>query len=55
MRDTHKSSVQWTEEELAELRAEAKRLGRSVSYVVQTAWKLARAELRRRPAQKRTP
>ena len=35
---------------LNELRSEAKRLGRSLSWVAQQAFRLARAELKRLPA-----
>lgn len=36
--------------ELAEMRAEAKRLGRPLAWVMQRAWRLARGALRQRPS-----
>jgi uncharacterized small protein (TIGR04563 family) len=44
-KDRHRQSFYLPETMLEEIRAEAKRLNRSVSWVVQRAWKLAKREL----------
>ena len=44
-KDKHRQSFYLPETMLDEIRIEAKRLNRSVSWVVQRAWKLAKREL----------
>ncbi len=48
--DKRKQSLYFPEEMLAEIQQEASRLDRSLSWVVQRAWKLARAELKKLPS-----
>lgn len=48
--DQRKQSLYFPTELLQEIRAEAERLERPISWIVQTAWKIARAEIRRYPA-----
>lgn len=48
--DRHKQSLYFPSDILQEIRDEAKRLDRSLSWVVQRAWKVARAEIRKIPA-----
>ena len=49
-KDRHRQSFYLPEPMLEEIRVEAKRLNRSVSWVVQRAWKLARPELSELPS-----
>ncbi len=49
-KDRHRQSFYLPEAMLDEIRAEAKRLNRSVSWVVQRAWKLAKHELGQLPS-----
>lgn len=48
--DPRKLSVHLPPEALAEIRAVASRLNRSISYVTKLAWNMAREEMRRMPA-----
>lgn len=48
--DKRKQSLYFPETMLAEIKEEAARLDRSLSWVVQRAWKLARAEIRKIPS-----
>jgi uncharacterized small protein (TIGR04563 family) len=48
--DKRKQSLYFPEEMLREIEEEASRLDRSLSWVVQQAWKLARAQMSRMPA-----
>ena len=48
--DKRKQSLYFPEEMLKEIQEEANRQDRSLSWVVQQAWKLARAEMRRIPS-----
>ncbi len=50
MGDKAKQSFYFPSEMISEIRAEAARQDRSVSWVVQQAWKLARAKLQEFPA-----
>ncbi len=45
--DIRKQSVYFQDEMLAEIRAEAARLDRSISWVVQRAWKAGRIGVRK--------
>ncbi len=45
-----KQSLYFPEEMLREIMGESTRLDRSISWTVQAAWRLARAELRKMPA-----
>lgn len=45
-----KQSLYFSEEMIEEIRQEAVRIDRSLSWTVQRAWKLARAELKKLPA-----
>ncbi len=47
--DKRKQSLYFPEQMLNEIRAEAGRLDRSLSWLVQKAWKLARVELAKYP------
>lgn len=48
--DKLKQSLYFPEDMLLEIRDEAARLDRSLSWVVQRAWKLARKQLRAMPS-----
>ncbi len=48
--DKRKQSLYFPEEMLDEIRAEAERQDRSLSWIVQKAWKTARGELQRFPS-----
>jgi uncharacterized small protein (TIGR04563 family) len=48
--DKRKQSLYFPEEMLAEIQEEAYRQDRSLSWIVQQAWKIARAELKRYPS-----
>ncbi len=48
--DKRKQSLYFPESMLAEIKDEAARLDRSLSWVVQRAWKLARADIRKIPS-----
>jgi uncharacterized small protein (TIGR04563 family) len=48
--DSRKQSLYFPDEMLAEIQAQAARLDRSLSWVVQQAWKVSRSELRRIPS-----
>jgi len=48
--DKRKQSLYFPEQMLAEIAEEAKRLDRSLSWVVQRAWKLAKAEIKKLPS-----
>jgi len=48
--DKRKQSLYFPEEMLAEIKQEAARLDRSLSWVVQRAWKSAREKLKAFPA-----
>jgi len=48
--DKRKQSLYFPETMLQEIKDEAARLDRSLSWVVQRAWKLARAEIRKIPS-----
>jgi uncharacterized small protein (TIGR04563 family) len=48
--DKRKQSLYFPEEMLAEIKQEATRLDRSLSWVVQQAWKVARQKLKSFPA-----
>lgn len=48
--DKRKQSLYFPEIMLQEIKDEAARLDRSLSWVVQRAWKLARAEIRKIPS-----
>ena len=47
--DKRKQSLYFPEEMLREIEHEAQRLDRSLSWVVQQAWRLARAQMARIP------
>jgi uncharacterized small protein (TIGR04563 family) len=47
--DKRKQSLYFTEETLAEIEFQAARLDRSLSWIVQAAWKVARREIRSTP------
>ncbi len=47
--DKRKQSLYFPEEMLKEIQDEAERLDRSLSWTVQRAWKLAKAELKKMP------
>lgn len=49
--DKLKQSLYFPEDMLAEIREEATRLDRSLSWVVQRAWKLARRQIHAMPAE----
>jgi uncharacterized small protein (TIGR04563 family) len=48
--DHRKQSRYFPEEMLREIQREAERQDRSLSWIVQQSWKLARAEMRRIPS-----
>ena len=48
--DKRKQSIYFPEEMLQEIKDEAARLDRSLSWVVQRAWKIARLEIRKLPS-----
>lgn len=48
-RDSSKQSLYFPMEMLEEIRAQAKRLDRSLSWVIQRAWTVAKAEIRQMP------
>jgi uncharacterized small protein (TIGR04563 family) len=48
--DHRKQSLYFPEEMLGEIQREAERQDRSLSWIVQQSWKLARAEMRRIPS-----
>lgn len=47
--DKRKQSLYFPEMMLEDIKAEAKRLNRSLSWVVQRAWKVARREMKNLP------
>jgi uncharacterized small protein (TIGR04563 family) len=48
--DKRKQSLYFPEEMLEEIKEEAARLDRSLSWIVQRAWKIARIEIKRLPS-----
>jgi len=48
--DHRKQSLYFPEEMLKEIEVEAQRQDRSLSWIVQQAWKIARADLRKIPS-----
>ena len=48
--DHRKQSLYFPEDMLQEIEREAKRQDRSISWIVQQAWKVARADIRRMPS-----
>jgi uncharacterized small protein (TIGR04563 family) len=50
-RGNSKQSFYVPSEMLAEMKAEAERLDRSYSWLIQQAWKIARGDIRRMPSQ----
>ena len=48
--DARKQSLYFPDEMLGEIQTQAQRLDRSLSWVVQQAWKIAKQELRRIPS-----
>ncbi len=48
--DKRKQSLYFPEEMLDEIKQEAVRLDRSLSWIVQRAWKIARLEIKRLPS-----
>ena len=48
--DHRKQSLYFPEEMLREIEVEAQRQDRSLSWIVQQAWKIARADLRKIPS-----
>jgi uncharacterized small protein (TIGR04563 family) len=48
--DKRKRSLYFSEQMLAEIKQEAWRLDRSLSWIVQRAWLIARSELKRIPS-----
>lgn len=50
--DQRKQSLYFPTDLLAEIKAEADRLDRSISWIVQRAWKIARAEIKKLPSVK---
>ncbi len=48
--DKRKQSLYFPESMLQEIKEEAARLDRSLSWIVQRAWKLARLEIKRLPS-----
>lgn len=48
--DHRKQSLYFPEEMLKEIEVEAQRQDRSLSWIVQQAWKIARADLRKMPS-----
>jgi len=49
-KDNRKQSLYFPEEMLQEMKVEAERLDRSLSWVVQRAWKIARGEVGKLPS-----
>lgn len=47
--DRRKQSLYFPEATLAEIKGEAERLHRSLSWVVQRAWKVARKDIKKMP------
>ncbi len=48
--DARKQSLYFPEAMLAEIAREARRLDRSLSWIVQQAWKIAKNDLKRMPS-----
>lgn len=48
--DHRKQSLYFPEEMLTEIQREAMRQDRSISWIVQQAWKVSRADIRRMPS-----
>lgn len=48
--DKRKQSLYFPESMLEEIKEEAARLDRSLSWIVQRAWKIARAEIKKLPS-----
>ncbi len=48
--DNRKQSLYFPEEMLQEIQKEAMRQDRSMSWIVQTAWKLARSDIKKMPS-----
>ena len=48
--DNRKQSLYFPEEMLSEIQREAGRQDRSISWIVQQAWRVARADIRRIPS-----
>jgi uncharacterized small protein (TIGR04563 family) len=48
--DNRKQSLYFPEEMLQEIQKEAMRQDRSMSWIVQTAWKLARTDIKKMPS-----
>jgi uncharacterized small protein (TIGR04563 family) len=48
--DKRKQSLYFPEQMLSEIQQEAARLDRSLSWVMQRAWRLAKAEIRKLPS-----
>ncbi len=48
--DKRKQSLYFPEEMLKEIQAEANRQDRSLSWIVQKAWKIAKGEIRKFPS-----
>lgn len=48
--DKRKQSLYFPEEMLNEIRSEAERQDRSLSWIVQKAWKMAREDMRKFPS-----
>jgi uncharacterized small protein (TIGR04563 family) len=48
--DHRKQSLYFPEDMLMEIQREAERQDRSISWIVQQAWKVARAEIKRIPS-----
>ena len=48
--DSRKQSLYFPEEMLAEIQREANRQDRSLSWIVQQAWKVARSDIRKLPS-----
>jgi uncharacterized small protein (TIGR04563 family) len=48
--DNRKQSLYFPEEMLQEIQKEATRQDRSMSWIVQTAWKLARGDIKKMPS-----
>jgi uncharacterized small protein (TIGR04563 family) len=53
--DKRKQSLYFPEETLQEIKDEAARLDRSLSWVVQRAWKIARLEVKKLPSDPSDP
>jgi uncharacterized small protein (TIGR04563 family) len=48
--DSRKQSLYFPEDMLAEIQREANRQDRSLSWIVQQAWKIARADIKKLPS-----